>query len=180
MKRFFATWNGLLPVFLTFLGCLNQVFAQTDLPQSCYSIWDKDKNDKLTHAEFYDGLSGTELFRLWDRNKSNSLSRQEFFARLDVFPLTPFSAKTPDPSQYQANSSSATLITPVTFSESGARDNKEKLFAKADLNRNSNLNQAEFYTLIFRVLDKDGNGFLTETEAEREAMELWFGRHSGD
>lgn len=163
-------------VFLFFIGATT-CLAQSSLPSSFFSVWDVDKNKKLTHAEFYDGLSGTSLFEVWDYDQDSRIERQEFYDGL--LEQADYSARVPDEFNYRASlvpgfTSGAALRSSEVKKEEQANPEYAALFREADLNRDGYLNKAEFYTFIFRFLDRDENGFLGYQECTKTALTSWF------
>lgn len=174
MKRNLA-WGSisLLLLLSLFLGTSLESQGQSNLPRSYFSIWDSDGNQKLTHAEFYDGLSQTGLFEHWDDGQDGYLVRQEFFGKLEqVFP--DFSASLEQEAASEGNSFASYFPEGENFTALDLDSANETLFRIADLNRNGKLNKAEFYTMIFRYLDQNENGFLGPLEGRRAALARWF------
>ena len=174
MRKVFAIRNGLIVLFLFFLAIPTKGLAQSLLVQNYFKTWDKDENKKLSHAEFYDGISDTYLYETWDKNENKILDRQEFYDKIEEVSVDNISANAPDFSTSRASISSRSIFPNVGLNEYIVLEDKEQLFTKADLNRDGNLNKAEFYTFIFRMLDKDENGFISPREGKSAALRSWF------
>ena len=155
---------GVILILFTAVSVV-KVNAQTALTGNYLEIWDQDSNEKITHAEFYEGMSSALFFEAWDSKKDAKIDRQEFYAGLESMrSVASGSASLPEKSQIYFYVKESSFPYQQDFSS---------VFKDADLNRNGSLNKGEFYTFIFRQLDEDQNGMLSYLEASNSRLAIF-------
>ena len=158
-----AIFYGVMVLLLT--GNPLKLKAQNSLPPDYLEAWDEDSNEKITHAEFYKGMSSASFFEAWDLKKDAKIDRQEFYAGMErLRSLASGSASIKEDQQ-------------MGFYDGGtaapAQKDLARIFEEADLNRNQSLNKGEFCTFIFRQLDEDQNGMLSYLEADSTRLAIF-------
>ncbi|WP_017731549.1 EF-hand domain-containing protein [Nafulsella turpanensis] len=137
--------------------------------------WDKDRNGRLTHAEFYNGLRQTSLFEHWDRSSDGAIDRQEYFIARAELLKNPGRNLTAEAEPMLANASGP--FTPA-LSPGAAEPYFPELqvfsLEESDLNRNGTIDQTEFITALFRLWDKNVDGHIRAAELKDGRLRRWF------
>lgn len=149
--------------------------AQQPVVNSCFTNWDKDKNHKLTHAEFYEGMKETGIFEAWDKNGDRLLDRQEVYAgKAHMQRIAEKNNK-----QSGTGGQGGTEIAAVFRQESGfsfwntAAGEAGFSFRELDLNRDGTLDKTEFFTALFRFWDQEKIGYLRGHELREATLKQW-------
>ena len=150
--------------------------AQQPVVNSRFSEWDKDNNQKLTHAEFYEGMKATGLFERWDRNGDSLLDRQEVYAgrqRMQQLQLRERAQRERSADAAAGPASSASLQEGGFSFQYKPLGDADFAFREVDLNRDGTLDRTEFFTALFRLWDKEKNGFLRSHELKEARLNQW-------
>lgn len=156
-------------------GATATIQAQHPSTSQRFKQWDKDKNQKLTHAEFYEGMKAAGVFEAWDRNGDRLLDRQEVYAGRAR--MQQLAEKDPGSKEAAEGPKSWPASRPVQegglsfFSHPGAEAGFS--FKEVDLNRDGTLDKTEFFTALFRLWDQEKNGFLRSNELEEGRLKKW-------
>lgn len=140
--------------------------AQPPSKSSRFKQWDKDRNHKLTHAEFYEGMKNTGIFEAWDHNGDNLLDRQEVYAG---------STRMQQMTEEASGSRVAIQVVQeggfISFASAGREVGFS--FREVDLNRDGTLDKTEFFTALFRLWDQEKRGFLRSHELKEAQLRQW-------
>ena len=151
--------------------------AQQSSANPRFVRWDKDRNQKLTHAEFYEGMKTAGVFEAWDRNGDKLLDRQEVYAGRTRMQQLAEKRREGRDAGVAAGESTEVAALPVQegrFSyRSGATGETSFSFREVDLNRDGTLDKTEFFTALFRLWDTESNGFLRSHELKDSLLKRW-------
>lgn len=156
-------------------GATAALQAQHPSASPRFKQWDKDKNDKLTHAEFYEGMKTAGVFEAWDRNGDKLLDRQEVYAgRARMQQLAEKNSRAKGAVEESQSWPAAMSVQEgglSSFSNPGTETPFS--FREVDLNRDGTLDKTEFFTALFRLWDQEKRGFLRSHELEEARLKQW-------
>jgi Ca2+-binding EF-hand superfamily protein len=147
--------------------------AQHPSANSRFAKWDKDRNHKLTHAEFYKGMKETGVFEAWDRNGDRLLDRQEVYANKARMRQIAEKINKPAAGVQEGVEIAGVSKQESSFSFWNTAAEAGFSFPEVDLNRDGTLDKTEFFTALFRLWDQEKTGYLRSHELKEATLKQW-------
>jgi Ca2+-binding EF-hand superfamily protein len=150
--------------------------AQQSSFNARFTNWDKDRNHKLTHAEFYEGMRETGIFEAWDKSGDRLLDRQEVYAgKAHMQQIAEKNNKQPGTGGQGGAEIAGVSRQESSFSlwNTAAAEEAGFSFREVDLNRDGTLDKTEFFTALFRLWDQEKTGYLRSHELKEATLKQW-------